>query len=161
MPGDFPERLTPPARRENLSSVETAGGQDMGSVRGALVVACAALLAGCGGPGADAPRDASIEDFCAAKGWMVAEGMDRFLADGLPSGDELVVLVHDWAEELARVGTPDNMSADARAGFEKLVARLEDMETGDVETGQFNWQDGDWDGEEEESFSRYVTNTCP
>lgn len=133
----------------------------MRSVRCALVVACAALLAGCGGPGADAPQDAPIEDFCAAKSWMVAEGMDRFLADGLPSDDELVLLVHDWAAELARVGTPDNMSADARGGFEKLVARLADMDADDVETGDFNWQDGDWENEEEKSFARYVTNTCP
>jgi hypothetical protein len=59
------------------------------------------------------------------------------------------------------VGTPDNMSADARAGFEKLVARLEDMEADDVETGGFNWQDGDWENDEEKSFARYVTNTCP
>lgn len=131
------------------------------SARVAHVVACAALVAGCGGPGADAPRDASIEDFCAAKTWMVVEGTDRFFASGLPSEDELVGLVHDWAAELERVGTPDNMSAAARSGFEKLIARLEEMEAGDVEDGAFNWQDGDWENDEETSFARYVTNTCP
>ena len=87
--------------------------------------------------------------------------MDRFLAAGLPSDDELVSLVHDWSGELARVGTPDNMSADARAGFEKLVARLADLDADDVETGEFNWQDGAWENEEEKSFAQYVTNTCP
>ena len=133
----------------------------MGSSRFALTVACTALLAGCAGPGTDAPKDASIEDFCVAKSWMVVEGSDRFLADGLPSDDELVGLVHDWAGELARVGTPDNMSADARAGFDKLVARLEDMEAGDVEDRSFNWQDGDWENDAETSFARYVANTCP
>jgi hypothetical protein len=133
----------------------------MRPARLAHLVACAALLAGCAGPGADAPKDASIEDFCAAKSWMVAEGMDRFLASGLPSGDELVLLVHDWAAELTRVGTPDNMSPAARSGFEKLVARLEEMEAGDVEEGSFNWEDGDWENDEEKSFARYVTNTCP
>lgn len=131
------------------------------SARVAHVVACAALVAGCGGPGADAPRNASIEDFCAAKTWMVVEGTDRFFASGLPSEDELVGLVHDWAAELERVGTPDNMSAAARSGFEKLIARLEEMEAGDVEDGAFNWQDGDWENDEEMSFARYVTNTCP
>ena len=59
------------------------------------------------------------------------------------------------------MGTPDNMSQDARAGFEKLVARLDDLEAGDVESGSFNWEDGSWEGEEEKSFARYVTNTCP
>ena len=132
----------------------------MRSVRCALV-ACAVLLAGCGRPGADAPQDASVEDFCAAEAWMVAEGMDRFLADGLPSDDELAGLVHDWAAELERVGTPDNMSPEARAGFEKLVGRLQGLKADDVEDGGFNWEDGDWEGEEEKSFARYVTNTCP
>ena len=133
----------------------------MRSVGLALVVACTVLVAGCAGPGADAPEDASIESFCAAKSWMVVEGTDRFFADGLPSDDELVQLVHDWAAELDRVGTPDNMSPDARAGFEKLVARLEDMDAGDVENRGFNWQDEDWENEAETSFARYVTNTCP
>lgn len=149
-------------RRETLSGVGTTpGGQGMRSVRSALVVACAALLAGCGGPGADAPADASVEDFCAAKSWLVAEGTDRFFDDGLPSDDELVALVHDWAAELARVGTPDNMSQDARAGFEKLVERLDGMGTSDVEGGGFNWQDGDWENDAEKSFADYVANTCP
>lgn len=131
------------------------------STRWVRVVACAVLLAGCGGPGSDAPRDASIEDFCAAKTWMVVEGTDRFFASGLPSDDELALLVHDWAAELARVGTPDNMSEAARSGFERLIDRLEEMEAGDVQEGSFNWEDGDWENDEEKSFARYVTNTCP
>ena len=53
------------------------------------------------------------------------------------------------------------MSADARAGFEKLVARLADLGADDVETGEFNWHDGAWENEEEKSFAQYVTNTCP
>ena len=132
----------------------------MRSVGLALVVACTVLVVGCAGPGADAPEDASIESFCAAKSWMVVEGTDRFFADGLPSDDELVQLVHDWAAELDRVGTPDNMSPDARAGFEKLIARLQDMDAGDVEDRGFNWQDEDWENDAETAFARYVTNTC-
>ncbi|NPC41872.1 hypothetical protein [Nocardioides sp. zg-1230] len=124
-------------------------------------VAGAVLLAACGGPGSDAPTNASIDDFCAAKSWFVAEGTDLFFASGLPSDGELVELTHEWASELARVGTPDNMSADARAGFEKLIDRLEDMEPGDVEERGFNWEDGEWEDDEEKSFARYVTNTCP
>jgi len=127
-----------------------------------VVAACAVLLAACGGgPGAGAPRDASIDEFCEAKGWMVAEGMDRFFESGLPSDDELVDLVHEWGDELARTGTPDNMSAEARAGFEKLVSRIDGLESGDVDEGSFNWDDGAWEGEEEKSFANYVTNTCP
>jgi hypothetical protein len=130
----------------------------MQSLRYALVVACAALLTGCAGPGADAPKDASIEDFCATKAWFVREGVDRFRAVRV-SDDGLVGLVHDWAAELTRVGTPDNMSSEARAGFEKFIAHLEDMEAGDV-TGGFNWLDGDSEYDEEKSFADYMTNTC-
>ena len=133
----------------------------MGSVLRAYVVACTALLVACAGPGEDAPTDASIEDFCEAKSWMVAEGTDRFFDSGLPSDDELVQLAHEWATELARTGTPDNMSPEARAGFEKLIDRLEGLEAGDVESGAFNWDDGAWEKDEEKSFANYVTNTCP
>src|SRR5690349_6673245 len=126
----------------------------MGSVRVAYVAACAVVLAGCGGgPGADAPTDASVEDFCVAKTWLVREGMDRFFESGIPSDDELVELVHEWGDELARTGTPDNMSAEARAGFEKLVSRIDDLESGDVDSGSFNWSDGAWEGDEEKSFA--------
>ena len=128
----------------------------------ALGVSCALLLAACGGgPGADAPRDASLDDFCAAKGWLVTEGMERFFESGIPSDEEFIDLVHGWGDELARTGTPDNMSDEARAGFEKLVARIDGLESGDVDSGSFNWDDGAWEGEEEKSFANYVTNTCP
>lgn len=153
--------MTSSGARETLASVGHTRGRVMRSSRFALVVACTALVVGCGGPGAGAPEDASIEDFCAAKSWMVAEGTDRFFAEGLPSDGELARLANDWSAELVRVGTPDNMSLDAREGFEKLVARLEDLEAGDVEDRGFNWQDGDWENEAETSFARYVTNTCP
>ena len=143
-----------------MASLETTG-VVMGPAKYAGAMASAVLLASCGGPGSDAPRHASIDDFCTAKNWMVVEGTDRFFASGLPSDDELVQLVHEWGDELARVGTPPNMSPDARAGFEKLVARLDGLEAGDVDEGSFNWEDGDWENDEEASFANYVTNTCP
>lgn len=92
---------------------------------------------------------------------MVGEGTDRFFESGLPSDDELVDLVHAWGDELARTGTPDNMSAEARAGFEKLVGRIDGLESGDVDEGSFNWDDGAWEDEEGRSFANYTTNTCP
>lgn len=107
----------------------------MRSVRPAIVVASAALLAGCAGAGADAPADAS--------------------------DDQLVDLATDGAAEMARVGTPDNMSEDARVGFERFVERVGDLESGDVRDGSFNWQDENWENVEETSFADYVTNTCP
>ena len=123
--------------------------------------AAAALLAGCGGGADGAPEDASIEDFCAAKDWLVVEGMERHAGGPLPADDALAELTHDWGRELARVGTPDNISPEARAGFEKLVERLEGMDAGDVGDRSLNWDAGDWENDEETSFARYVANTCP
>ena len=87
--------------------------------------------------------------------------MDRFFESGLPSDDGFVDFVHAWGDELAGTGTPDNMSAEA-SGFEKLVRRIDpSLESGDVDQGSFNWDDGAWEGEEEKAFANYVTNTCP
>ena len=92
---------------------------------------------------------------------MVAEGVDRIRASGLPLDDGMADLIHDWAGELTRVGTPDNMSAEARSGFEKFIARLEGLDAGDVRSGEFNLQEGDLGDDEQVSFARYVINTCP
>jgi hypothetical protein len=126
----------------------------------AVVVACMALV-GCAGPGAEAPRDASIDDFCAAKEWFVVEGLDRLSGGDVPPPDDaLAELARDWARELTRVGTPENMSAEARGGFEKAVARLHDMEGGDVDTMILDWQGEDWQNDEVQSFAHYIANTC-
>ena len=53
--------------------------------------------------GSDAPTDASIEDFCST-----------FEATQMISGD-------DAAVQLAATGTPSDIPADARAGFEFLI----------------------------------------
>ena len=127
----------------------------------AVTVACASLLAGCGSAGADAPRNASVQDFCDAKRWLVVEGANRFFEQGLPDDEQLTDLIHDWSDELARVGTPENISSEARTGFEKLVERAGDVDEGDVEDRTFNTDGmGGTDGPEK-AFSNYVTNTCP
>jgi hypothetical protein len=130
-------------------------------MRFAGVVACMALFVGCGGAGASAPSDASVEDFCAAKDWFVAEGLARLSGgDFPPPQDVLAELAQDWAEEYARVGTPENISPDARVGFERFLDRLDDIDGGDVETMQFNWEEGAWENAEEKAFGQYMTNTC-
>ena len=53
--------------------------------------------------GSDAPRDASVEDFCAT-----------FEETSLISGGEA-------AEKLAETGTPADIPEDARRGFEYLI----------------------------------------
>ena len=127
--------------------------------RFAVVIACLGLFVGCGGSGPGAPSDASIDDFCAARDWFVAEGLDRFRGgDFPPSGDALAELARDWAREFTHVGTPENISPEARAGFEKFLDRLDDMDGGDMSS--FNWEEGEWENEEEKRFAQFVTNTC-
>ena len=129
-----------------------------GRLGGAVV--CVAVLAACGGgAGASAPSDASIDDFCATKDWFVDEGIDRFRGGEFPPPDEeLAALSRDWAKEFTRVGTPDNMSANARAGFERFVDRLDDIDGGTMAT--FNWDYGDWENTEEKAFAEFMANTC-
>ena len=63
-----------------------------------------ASLAACGGPdGSAAPKDASVEDFCAVIG-------DLDLSDP-----------RTLVDDLAETGTPEGIPADARAGFEVMI----------------------------------------
>lgn len=119
------------------------------------------LLTSCGAsPAQNSPTDASIDDFCVAKDWFVVEGMNRLMDRGVPQPDELAELARDWSIEMARVGTPANISADGRAGYEKFVARISDVDGDDMSSDAPGWQAGDWEGEEEKAFAAYTTNTC-
>ncbi|WP_325605588.1 hypothetical protein [Nocardioides sp.] len=126
------------------------------------IVALASVVAcGGGGAAAGAPEDASIEDFCAAQDWLVVEGMARAGANfSRPSAEELAQLLRDWAREFVRVGTPENMSSEARVGFERFVDRADDLEASDVEGGSLNWVYGNWENDEEKAFAHFMTNTC-
>lgn len=73
-------------------------------------IASAAVLVGCGSPGI--PTDASVKDFCTASDKFAA--VTKF-ADGVKAADRL----HD-------TGTPKNVPADARAGFELVVGLVTD-----------------------------------
>ena len=100
-----------------------------------LGVAAAGLalttLAACGGPdGADAPKDASVKDFCNAIGdW---DGSD-------PGG-----LVDDMVD----VGTPSDIPEEARAGFEAMI---ENATADKISHGT---------QEKVNTFITYITDTC-
>ena len=132
----------------------------MGRPVWALALASSAVLAGCGGAAEGAPTDASPEEFCAAIDWFVDEGLDRFKGgEPPPAADDMAELARDWSDRLVEVGTPENMSIDAREGFEAFVDRIDDLEGGDM--GTFGWGEGTaWEGDAEKAFGDYVTNTC-
>jgi hypothetical protein len=78
-----------------------------------IATSVAGALTACGNSSSSVtspPSSASRADFCRA--------VDRLSADTTPP---------DAADELSRVGTPSDMSADARHGFDVLVAHLRDL----------------------------------
>ena len=113
--------------------------------RPAAAVGAAALLAfsltACGG----APTDASEEDFCEAV--LEQPGND---ADS----------IHDWADELEEVGTPEDIPDDAREGFELLVDTAKDVDDDDLDDENFADEFSDDDQEKFTAYSAYLAETC-
>lgn len=121
----------------------------------------AALLAlsltACGGDDVDAPDDASAEDFCAA----VTSAPDT---DSEDAGDQAEA-AKKLGEKLEDTGTPDDISDDARKGFESYVKALKDIDEDDVKKLSEADADAvsdalDIDADEFAALSEYITKTC-
>jgi hypothetical protein len=98
-------------------------------------VAAAVLLTGDddggggGGNADDAPDSASVEEFC--------DGLNAFdeeIDDDL-SDEEKVDQAHELADALSEIGTPDDISDDAREGFELYLQAISDVDADDI--GEF------------------------
>jgi len=116
---------------------------------GALLVGTTATA--CGGPPEDAStKDASTKDFCAA--------LQAAPTDDKPSQDD----IDAWADELNDTGTPDDISDDARNGFEVLVDALKDLDVDDID-GDTNFEDvvkDAGDRKDVEKFFLYAGKKC-
>jgi hypothetical protein len=76
----------------------------------ALLALIITLATACSGPaGADAPRDADTADFC-----KVIQSID------------LTGSADDFADDLSAVGTPEDIPAEAREGFEIMIDNASD-----------------------------------
>lgn len=134
--------------------------------RGAVAVGLAlmASLTACGdsdgGSGAQAPDDASTDDFCEGFNSL----FEKVLAQAT-SGDSSAVIsaLKDWAAEMADIGTPSEMPDGARHGFELFLdqakeldedATLEDLQN----LGDDFSEEDQADGEE---FSTWTQENCP
>jgi len=98
-------------------------------------------LTACGGSDASgAPEDASVEEFCAAFSDF-GEGFDS------DDTERAVEAANDYAERLSEIGTPEDLSDEARQGFEAYVGYLGDVDEGDVEDLNESGDAGDIFGE--------------
>ncbi|MFT4084487.1 MAG: hypothetical protein QM638_18075, partial [Nocardioides sp.] len=79
-----------------------------------IAVVVVVLVTGGGGDNphnaSSAPSDASVSDFCDSVDWI--ESMS-----GTPSDSDL----KGWQDDMRKVGTPSDMSSDARKGWEEFV----------------------------------------
>lgn len=124
--------------------------------RPAASFGAAALLAlsltACGGSdGADAPDDASKEDFCDAVNALNEGG-----SSDKPTEEEFDEY-QDKVDELAEVGTPESIDDDARKGFELFVETIQDFDYGDVEDAGDNFLEDEFSSEEQDQFVAFFT----
>ena len=133
------------------------------SLLAASLVLVAAAAVGCGGGGGSGgggtPSDASADDFCGV--------FDDFNAAVVELGEdaensELIAALKDTGEELEEVGTPEDISDDARAGFELTVKTIEDLDD-DASEKELESLEEDFSDEEKEqsdAFNEYLSETC-
>ena len=132
-----------------------------------LAATSAGLLVGglataCGG-GSGAPADASKDDFCSAQSSLFT---DLDLTDPeveLPTEKEMADAMHSWAEKIEDVGTPENISDEARAGFEETVEAAKGVTEADLTSPDLDALGSEMSEEAQqqvEAFTTYVDETC-
>lgn len=130
---------------------------------GATVLLALSLTA-CGG---GSPSDASVKDYCdAVRGDTNTEAFGKALED--KDYDKIVDLFKEQAEKVEKVGTPKDISDDAREGFEIQVDAIKDIDGDDVKKAFES--DGDSDPFEDkiskddkkkvEAYTKYESETC-
>ncbi len=129
----------------------------------ALLAATLVLVGGsvvaCGGGGAEgAPTDASEKDFCGGYQSLFSDmsGMTE------ASDKEVIAKIKDWGTTMQETGTPEDISDDARAGFETTMSLIDDLDE-DAEQADFEKLDDDLTKDETaqvDAFDTYTTDTC-
>jgi hypothetical protein len=140
------------------------------TIRTRLTMSSAILLVGavttaCGGSGGGAPADASKDDFCKAQSSLFTD-LDLDLTDpeaALPSEKEMADAMHSWADKMEKVGTPENISDEAREGFEETIKAAGDISEADLKSPDLNALENDMSKDAQkkvEAFTTYVNDTC-
>ncbi len=133
----------------------------------ALSAAGALLLVGslsaCTGDGSGPPDDASLESFCSAYSRLFSgdiAGTDPG-SSAVDQHEVMVEAMRSWGDQLAVVGTPPDMSEQARAGFELIVRYAGDLDAGDVANLALLGEElTDDEMAATEAFEDYATQRC-
>lgn len=130
------------------------------------VLLLGAVTSACGG-GSGAPTDATEKEFCDTQTSLFADLMPDDMADPqVPSDEDMAKAVKDWGKELERVGTPEDISDDARAGFERVVEQAGEIDASDFSIDKLEeLEKGGADAskqaqKEAQAFADYLTKTC-
>ena len=128
---------------------------------GAVTTACG------GGSGGGAPADASEKEFCDSQSSLLEDLLpDDLTNPEMPSNEKMAQTVKDWGAKIEKVGTPESITDEARAGFEVVVDQARDIDAADFDVAQLQeLQSGGADASAEvkaqaQAFSDYLTETC-
>lgn len=131
-----------------------------------LLVGAATSACG-GGAGGGAPTDASEKDFCQTQTSLLEDLMPADMSNPeLPSDEKMAKAVQDWGKKIEDVGTPEDISDDARKGFEAIVAQANEIDAADfsiekLEALEAGGKDASAEAKKQaDAFEKYLTETC-
>ena len=133
----------------------------------ALLVGAATSACGGGGSGGGAPTDASEKEFCQTQTSLLEDLMPADMTNPeLPSDEKMATAVQDWARKVEDVGTPKDISDDARKGFEAIVEQANKVDASDfsiekLEELEAGGKDASAEARKQaDAFEKYLTETC-
>ena len=84
----------------------------------------------------------------------------------LPSDEQMAKAVKDWGAKIEKVGTPEDISDDARKGFERIVEMADEIDAADfsiekLEQLEAGGKDASAEAQKQaDAFEKYLTETC-
>ncbi len=129
----------------------------------ALVLVAGGVVACGGGDSGGAPADASQADFCGGYESLFTD-MAALSEGGEPPSDEATLeAVKTWAGRMSDIGTPEDISDEARGGFELTMDQVSDLDLDELRETSLDDLGADVSDEEKaqgEAFNTYLTDTC-
>jgi hypothetical protein len=112
-----------------------------------------------GGNAADAPSDASLDEFCEAFNGLVADVLAKASADP----DAMVRAVKEWAADIGELGTPTEMPDEARSGFELFIEQAADLDedAGLEDLQKLGSELSEGDQAAGQAFTEWTQENCP